>query len=127
MTATSPRSRGVTLALAALLGVFGAHRFYAGRVQSGIFQLCTLGGLGIWAFYDCILIASGNFRDAEGRRIRNWDPQEWDQIEDLPPEVLEEIDGLHQQIAELTERLDFAERMLADPARTKGARGSRDG
>ncbi|MGH7532204.1 MAG: hypothetical protein ACREL4_02830, partial [Gemmatimonadales bacterium] len=66
----------------------------------------------------CILIATGNFRDVDGRRVLYWDPQERDHPSDeLPSEVIEEIDALHQHIEELTERLDFAERMLTDPSR----------
>lgn len=117
----SERSRGVALTLAILLGWSGAHRFYAGRIGSGVAQLCTLGGLGIWTLYDCILIGSGNFRDADGRRIARWDAEERVSPDDLPPEVLEELDALHEHVAELTERLDFAERMLADPARRRDA------
>lgn len=108
--------------LALFFGVFGAHRFYVGRTTSAVVQLLTLGGLGIWALIDCVLIGSGNFRDAEGRRLTRWDPQEAEPYgEDLPPEVVEEIDALHAHIADLTERLDFAERMLADPSRRPGA------
>jgi TM2 domain-containing membrane protein YozV len=43
---SSDKSRGVALALAVFLGYFGAHRFYAGKVKSGILMLCTVGGLG---------------------------------------------------------------------------------
>ena len=43
---SSDKSRGVALALAVFLGVFGAHRFYVGKVNSGILMACTLGGLG---------------------------------------------------------------------------------
>ena len=49
---SSDKSRGVALALAVFLGVFGAHRFYVGKVNSGILMACTLGGLGIWYLYD---------------------------------------------------------------------------
>jgi hypothetical protein len=113
----SQRSRSVALILGVLLGCFGAHRFYAGRPGSAVLQLCTIGGLGLWALYDCILIGTGNFRDGDGRRIIRWDAEEAASLDDLPPEVVEEIDALHEHIAELTERLDFAERMLADPTR----------
>ncbi len=44
----SERSLGVTLALALVGGVFGLHRFYTGRVQSGVWMCFTLGGLGVW-------------------------------------------------------------------------------
>ncbi|MGH7532867.1 MAG: TM2 domain-containing protein [Gemmatimonadales bacterium] len=71
----SHRSRGVAFGLALIFGVFGVHRFYVGRITSGVFQLLTVGGLGIWAMVDCVLIATGNFRDVDGRRLVKWDPQ----------------------------------------------------
>lgn len=55
-----------------LFGVFGAHRFYAGKTGSAIAQLLTLGGLGIWMLADLILILTGQFKDREGARIREW-------------------------------------------------------
>ena len=112
----SDKSRGVALALALLLGVFGAHRFYAGKVGTGLLQLGTLGGLGIWYLYDVILVASGGFKDAEGRRISRWDPEERDSAE-LPEQVMEELDALRTEVAELAERVDFTERLLANPRR----------
>ena len=53
-------------------GVFGVHRFYAGKVTSGVFQLLTFGGLGIWALIDLINIVMGNFTDGEERTINKW-------------------------------------------------------
>ncbi len=44
----SARNGGLSLVLCLLLGVFGAHRFYAGKTCSAVLQLVTLGGLGIW-------------------------------------------------------------------------------
>src|SRR2546428_13759670 len=69
----SDRSRAVTLALAFLGGVFGLHRFYTGRLQSGIWMALTFGGLGIWYLYDLILVATGEFRDGAGLRVLRWD------------------------------------------------------
>ena len=63
----SERSRGVALALAALLGPFGAHRFYVGKTGTGVLMLCTVGGLGLWYLYDVIMVAGGSFRDIDGR------------------------------------------------------------
>lgn len=54
------------------LGVFGAHRFYVGKVGTGILQLVTLGGLGIWALVDFIMIIVGAFTDANGIKITKW-------------------------------------------------------
>ena len=111
----SDKSRGVTLALAALLGPFGGHRFYVGKTGTGILMAATVGGLGLWWLYDLILVASGSFRDAHGRLVRRWDPEEAPLGGPLPAEVLDELDQLRHQVAELAERLDFAERLLASP------------
>jgi TM2 domain-containing protein len=110
----SPHSRAVALALAATLGVFGAHRFYTGRIGSGILQAVTLGGLGFWWLYDLIIVASGNFRDDDGRRVVNWDPTDLDdRYGELPPAVAAELGALRAELDELHERLDFTERLLA--------------
>ncbi|WP_077405433.1 TM2 domain-containing protein [Microbulbifer agarilyticus] len=58
------------LVLSFFLGVFGAHRFYAQRYLSAIIQLLTLGGLGIWALVDFIIIAFGEFKDSYGYKVR---------------------------------------------------------
>lgn len=58
--------------LAFLFGWLGVHRFYVGKIGTGFLQLATLGGLGIWAMIDLILIVTGSFTDGEGRKIREW-------------------------------------------------------
>lgn len=112
-TFASPRSRTVALLLAIFLGVFGAHRFYAGRIGSAIAQLCTLGGLGAWWIFDIILIAGGSFRDVEGQLIANWEPES-DHLTTAgtAAAILDELDALRGEVGELRERLDFAERLL---------------
>jgi hypothetical protein len=60
----------VTLLLAFFLGFLGVHRFYTGHIGIGVVQLFTLGGCGIWALIDFILIAVGSYTDAEGRQLR---------------------------------------------------------
>jgi hypothetical protein len=111
---SSPRSRGVALALAALLGPFGAHRFYVGKVKSGALMCATLGGLGIWYLYDLILVSAGSFRDVEGRLVSRWDP-EYALAATPSDSLLEEVDTLRAELAELAERVEFAERLLAQP------------
>lgn len=71
---TSPKSRLACLLLCIFLGVLGIHRFYAGRIGSGVLML-FLGWAtcGIWPLIDIILIATGSFKDGEGRYITNWD------------------------------------------------------
>jgi TM2 domain-containing membrane protein YozV len=68
----SPKSRLAAVLLCFLLGVFGAHRFYVGKIGTGILMLITVGGLGIWALIDLILIIIGSFRDKEGRLVFRW-------------------------------------------------------
>jgi len=52
--------------LCGFLGSLGIHRFYTGRIISGIFQLITFGGLGIWTLIDYIFILTGEFKDSKG-------------------------------------------------------------
>lgn len=54
------------------LGVLGAHRFYVGKVGTAVLQILTLGGLGVWALVDWIMIMTGAFRDKEGRALKQW-------------------------------------------------------
>lgn len=68
----SEKNRTLALLLAFLLGAFGAHRFYVGKVGTGILQLLTLGGFGIWSLIDLLIIAFGEFRDGDGHKIRDW-------------------------------------------------------
>ena len=44
----SPKSRLAALLLCWFFGIFGVHRFYVGKIGTGILQIVTLGGLGIW-------------------------------------------------------------------------------
>jgi TM2 domain-containing membrane protein YozV len=53
-------------------GIFGAHRFYAGKIGSAVAQLLTIGGLGIWALVDLILLVCGAFTDGSGNRMTAW-------------------------------------------------------
>jgi hypothetical protein len=117
-TNPSEKSRAVALALCIPLGVFGAHRFYVGKIGTGLLMLCTLGGLGLWYLYDLITIASGEFRDSDGRRVALWDPEDAAALaHGVPQELLDELESLRREVTELSERVDFTERLLSDPAR----------
>lgn len=124
----SERSRGVALGLSVVGGLFGLHRFYVGRVQSGVWMCLTMGGLGIWYVCDIIVVAAGDFRDSDGRRVARWEVSDEvvdrvtgtssseRRVSDLEDRML----GLESQVGELAERLDFAERLLAQ-ARERGS------
>jgi len=56
--------------LCVLLGGLGIHRFYVGKIGTGILMLFTLGGLGIWSLIDFIKIVTGNFKDKHGRPLK---------------------------------------------------------
>lgn len=61
----------ITLLLCLFLGGLGAHRFYVGKVGTGILQLITLGGCGIWTLIDLIMILTEKFKDKDGYVIKN--------------------------------------------------------
>ena len=63
----SPHNRLVTLLLAFFFGVFGVHRFYVGKIWTGLFYLFTGGGFGFLWMLDIFMILIGRFRDGEGR------------------------------------------------------------
>ncbi|HEX3274610.1 MAG TPA: TM2 domain-containing protein [Gemmatimonadales bacterium] len=120
----SDRSRSVALALAALLGVVGGHRFYVGKTKSGVLMAATLGGAGLWWLYDLILVGSGSFRDAEGRLVTRWEPETEGAATPVGPDILAELDLLRHQMEELAERVEFTERLLSAPRATEGQGGA---
>lgn len=51
------------------VGYLGIHRFYAGKIFTGILMLLTGGGFGIWVLIDFIFIVTGKFKDVDERYI----------------------------------------------------------
>lgn len=60
------------LMLCLVFGLFGTHRFYVGKIGTGILQMLTIGGLGFWALYDAVVLILGKFTDNEGAQLRDW-------------------------------------------------------
>lgn len=83
----SAKSKGVAAVLCFFLGWLGIHRFYAGKVGTGILMIVlnisTFIGLFIaligvipgailtlWIIIDFIMILCGNFKDGNGKPIK---------------------------------------------------------
>lgn len=64
------KSYTVTWILSFLLGMFGADRFYLGKIGTGILKLVTLGGVAVWWLVDLIITLSRNATDKHGRKVR---------------------------------------------------------
>jgi TM2 domain-containing membrane protein YozV len=58
--------------LCLVFGILGVHRFYVGKIATGVLQLLTIGGFGIWWLLDLLVILLGGFTDKEGKLITKW-------------------------------------------------------
>ncbi len=68
---SSPKNWLLALLLSIFFGSLGIHRFYVGKIGTGILMLITLGGCGIWTLIDIIIIICGNFTDNDGKVLQN--------------------------------------------------------
>ena len=64
------KSKMVTLLLCIFLGYIGIHRFYVGKIGTGIIWFFTVGFFGIGWIIDLIMIIVGGFRDKAGYPLR---------------------------------------------------------
>ncbi|MEE3412156.1 MAG: TM2 domain-containing protein [Treponema sp.] len=72
----SRKSRTVAALLAFFLGYLGIHRFYVGKVGTGILQIlatCCFGLGAVWALIDFVIILCGNFKDSDGFYLVDWE------------------------------------------------------
>lgn len=69
-TQVGSKSFVTALLLSVLVGGLGVDRFYLGHYVLGVLKLVTLGGLGIWALIDIILIVTGKTNAADGTALR---------------------------------------------------------
>jgi len=67
---TSDKSNTVALLLCFFIGFLGAHRFYVGKIGTGVLMLVTLGAFGVWALIDMIIIILQKFTDSEGNTLK---------------------------------------------------------
>jgi len=67
------------LAAGSGFGFFGLHRFYVGKIGTGILWFFTGGMFLIGQIIDIVMICTGQFRDRYGRPLEVWlDPKELD-------------------------------------------------
>ncbi len=68
--AEAPKDWLITLLLCLFCGGIGIHRYYVGKIGTGILYTLTLGFLGIGTLIDLIKIVTGKFTDKNGNYIR---------------------------------------------------------
>ena len=66
----SEKSGLVALLLCIFLGGLGIHRFYVGKIGTGIIWLLTGGVFGIGVIIDLIMIVIGSFKDKENKVVK---------------------------------------------------------
>ncbi len=68
----SDRKILIAFLLCFFLGYLGFHRFYAGKVGTGVLYLLTGGLFGFGVLVDCIMLVVGSFKDSDGLPLREW-------------------------------------------------------
>jgi len=66
----SEKSWTVTVLLVIFLGMLGVHRFYTGKIGTGLLWLLTGGIVGLGWIFDIIMVLTHNFTDDEGKLVR---------------------------------------------------------
>lgn len=88
LSGVSAKSRLTATLLVLLLGQFGAHRFYTGKIETALSMLVLaipswltpwypLGWLFalpliVWILIDSVLVISGQMQDVRGNLIKKW-------------------------------------------------------
>lgn len=67
----SQKSKIIALILCIFWGYFGIHRFYVGKIGTGIIWILSFGLLGLGWIIDIISIATNKFADKHGFVLRS--------------------------------------------------------
>jgi uncharacterized RDD family membrane protein YckC/TM2 domain-containing membrane protein YozV len=73
-TAVSNKSKSTTFLLCYFFGALGVHRFYLGKLITGILMFVTLGGFIIWWLIDLYRIITGRLKDKQGNDLSTAQP-----------------------------------------------------
>ncbi len=68
----SEKSRLYALLINIFFGWAGGHRYYVGKIGTGVLMLITAGGFGMWWFVDLIMISIGAFKDKDNKVLTSW-------------------------------------------------------
>ncbi len=69
------KSKSKTFLLCYFFGALGVHRFYLGKLITGILMLLTAGGLLIWWLVDLYRIVTGRMKDKQGDELSTAPPR----------------------------------------------------
>lgn len=71
VTGTSDKKKSTALLLCLFFGWLGAHRYYVGKIGTGLLYTCTFGLFCIGWIVDLFKILLGTFRDNVGAPLRH--------------------------------------------------------
>lgn len=66
----SEKSKGTAAVLCFFFGWLGIHRFYVGKIGTGLLWMFTLGLAGLGEIIDFIMILCGSFTDKNGAVLK---------------------------------------------------------